>query len=106
MKRCQTWFTHKGVYSLPDGTRMIAIWTELGDCPRWWFVAEQGQRAGQWGELLVVVYANGSIYNFVPEMDGAYPTLYHPQPSDLCIEDIYAVEHEPCYNNDSDCENA
>jgi len=88
----QAWFTHKGVYVLPDGTPVIALWTELGDRPRWWFVAQQGQLPGRWGELQLVVYENGSIYNYTPEMDGAYPAVYIPYPSDLCVEDINPAE--------------
>ena len=93
MERFEAWFTHKGIYLLPDGTRVVAYWTELGNDPRWWFVAEQSQTPGWLGEMKVVVYPNGSIYNYVPEMDGTYPAAYIPHPSDLCIEDIRPVVH-------------
>lgn len=92
MKDFKTLFVHKGVYQLPDGTRVIALWTELGDCPRWWFVAEQGRIPGAWGDLQCVVYENGRVYNYQLEMDGDYPSLCIPYPSDLSIEDICLVE--------------
>ena len=94
MARFELWFTHKGIYQLPDGTRVVAYWTTVGDDPRWWFVAEQSQTPGRLGEMIAVVYPNGSIYNYAPEMDGAYPAAYIPHPSDLCIEDIRPVAHE------------
>jgi hypothetical protein len=84
----ECWFTHKGVYLLPDGTPVVAHWTTLGNDPRWWFLAEQDSTSGHPSEMLLVVYPNGSVYNFLPEMEEAHPVLYHPQPSDLCIEDI------------------
>ncbi len=71
MNTFQTWFTHKGVYALPDGTRVIALWMELGDRPRWWFVAEQGSSLNRWGELILLVAPTGRVYNYVAEMDGA-----------------------------------
>ena len=94
MERFETWFTHKGIYTLPDGTHVVAYWTTLGDDPRWWFLAEQSTTPGRLGEMIVVVYPNGSIYNYAPEMDGAYPAAYIPHRSDLCIEDICLVTHE------------
>ena len=94
MERFKSWFTHKGIYQLPDGTRVVAYWTTVGDDPRWWFVAEQSPTPGRLGEMKVVVYPNGSIYNYVPEMDGPYPAAYIPHPSDLSIEDIRPIVHE------------
>ena len=88
----KTRFVHRGVYQLPDGTRVIAVWTELGDRPRWWFVAEQGQIPGLWGEPQLVVYENGRVYNYRLKMAGGYPSLCIPHPSDLCIEDLRLVE--------------
>jgi hypothetical protein len=83
------WFTHKSVYLLPDSTRVIAYWTTLGNDPRWWFLAEQEEETPlRPSEMILVVYPNGSVYNFLPEMEESRPVLYHPQPSDLCIEDI------------------
>lgn len=87
----QTWFTHKAVYMLPDGTRVIALWTELGEQPRWWFVAEQGRTPGVWGDLQLVVYPNGSVYNYVPEPKQGNPEVFIPVPSDLCIDDLHPV---------------
>ena len=94
MDTFQNWFTHKGVYALPDGTPVIALWTELGDSPRWWFVAEQGVRPGQWGELLLAIYPTGRVYTYVIEIDGGYPSLAIPCLSDLCVEDIRVVDGE------------
>ena len=91
MKPFERWFTHKGIYLLPDETRVVAYWTTLGDDPRWWFLAEQSPTPGRLGEMQVVVYPNGRVYNFVPEMDGPYPAVYHAHPSDLCIDDIRPV---------------
>jgi hypothetical protein len=82
---------------LPDGTRVLAFWTTLGNDPRWWFLTEQNEIPGRLGEMQLVVYPNGSVYNFVSEMDGPYPALYHPCPSDLCIEDICPVACEQSY---------
>ena len=88
----EQWFTHKGVYLLPDDTRVVAYWTTLGDNPRWWFLAEQEEGTlGRAPEMILVVYPNGTVYNFFPEMDESRPVLYHPQPSDLCIEDIHSL---------------
>ena len=70
MEPFELWFTHKGLYLLPDGTRVVAFWTTLGNDPRWWFLAEQSTTPGRLGEMKVVVYPNGSIYNFVPEWKG------------------------------------
>ncbi|SRR6266542_6749971 len=95
MSAFETWFTHKGVYTLPDGTRVVALFTDLSDRPRWWFVAEQGNRPDRWGDLTVVVYPNGSVYTYIMEMDAGYPSLAIPCPSDLCLEDIRAVACEP-----------
>jgi len=91
-------FIHRGIYQLPDGTRVIALWTELGDCLRWWFVAEQGQISGMWGQLQLVVYENGRVYNYWVEMDGGHPSLCIPYPSDLCPDDISAVEEMQLHN--------
>ncbi len=68
MSAFETWFTHKGVYTLPDGTRVVALFTDLSDRPRWWFVAEQGNRPDRWGDLTVVVYPNGSVYTYIMEI--------------------------------------
>lgn len=89
----EQWFTHKGVYVLPDDTRVVAHWTTLGNDPRWWFLAEQQEQATpvRPSEMLLVVYPNGRVYNFLPEMEESRPVLYHPQPSDLCIEDIRSL---------------
>ncbi len=101
MARFEAWFTHKGIYLLPDGTRVVAYWTTVGDDPRWWFVAEQSPTPGRLGAMKVVVYPNGSIYNYVPEMDGAYPAAYIPHRSDLCIEDLRQVAHEQWHSLES-----
>lgn len=93
MEQFQTWFTPKAVYMLPDGTRVVALWTELGEQPRWWFVAEQGRTSGVWGDLQLVVYPNGSFYNYVPEPNHEQPELFIPMPSDLCIDDLRPVKH-------------
>jgi len=103
MEPFEQWFTHKGLYVLPDGTRVVAFWTTLDDDPRWWFLAEQSQTPGRVGELKVVVYPNGSVYNFVPEMDGPIPVVYHPHASDLSIADIRPIAHA-CWHAASDME--
>jgi hypothetical protein len=96
----KTWFVHKGIYQLPDGMRVIAVWTELGDRPRWWFAAEEGRIPGLWGDLQFVVYENRRLYNYQLKMDGGYPSLCIPYPSDLCIEDICAVEDIVTHNDE------
>jgi hypothetical protein len=87
-------FTHEGIYTLPDGTRMVALWTELGCRPRWWFVAQQGSVPGLRGELEIVVYPNGAIYNFVPEPNRESPEVYTPVVSDLHLEDLRPVNED------------
>jgi len=72
----------------------VAFWTTPGDDPRWWFLAEQSTTPGRLGEMKLVVYPNGRVWNFVPEMEGPIPIVYHPHPSDLCIEDIRPIAHE------------
>jgi hypothetical protein len=88
MDTFQSLFNHKGIYTLPDGTSIVALWTELDERPRWWFVAQQGRIPGRQGDLEIVVYPNGAIYNFVPEPNHESPDVYIPVPSDLCIEDL------------------
>ena len=99
METFQNWFTHKGVYALPDGTPVVALWTELGDRPRWWFVAEHGRIPSLRGELQLVVYSNGGVYNYVPEPDRKNPDIYVPVISDLCIEDLRPV-YARCFETD------
>lgn len=94
MEHAESWFMHKAVYTLPDGTRVVALWTEVGDRPRWWFVAEQGQIPGRWGGLKLVVYPDARVYNYVPEPDQEHPEVYIPQPSDLCVEDIQVAQDQ------------
>ena len=88
MDSFQIWFAHKGLYVLPDGTSVIALWTEVGGRPRWWFVAEHGRIPSLRGELQLVVYPNGSVYTCVPEPDQEHPEVYIPVISDLSIEDL------------------
>ena len=93
MEQFRIWFTHRAVYTLPDSTHVVALWTELNEQPRWWFVAEQGRTPGVWGDLQVVVYPNGSVYNYVPEPAQGKPEVFIPVPSDLCIDDLRPVNH-------------
>jgi hypothetical protein len=93
VEQFRTQFTHKAVYTLPDGTNVVALWTELNEQPRWWFVAEQGRTPGVWGDLQLVVYPNGSVYNYVPEPAQGKPEVFIPVPSDLCIDDLRPVQH-------------
>ncbi len=93
MEQFRTWFTHRAVYTLPESTHVVALWTELNEQPRWWFVAEQGRTPGVWGDLQVVVYPNGSVYNYVPEPAQGKPEVFIPVPSDLCIDDLRPVQH-------------
>ncbi len=88
MDICHTWFTHRGIYLFPDGTPVIALWTELGDRPHWWFVAEHGCFPGSFSDLQLVVYPNGSVYTCVPEPAQGNPDVFIPVCSDLCIEDL------------------
>ena len=87
-------FTDGDVYMLPDGTPMVARWTELGGRPRWWFVAQQGSEPGLRGGLEIVVYPNGAIYNFVPEPNRERPEAYEPVVSDLHLEDLRPVSED------------
>jgi hypothetical protein len=88
MDTFQSLFNHKGIYTLPDGTPIVALWTELDDRPRWWFVAQEGRIPGLRGDLEIVVYPNRAIFNFVPEPSRERPDVLIPVPSDLCIEDL------------------
>jgi hypothetical protein len=88
MDSCQTWFTHRGIYTFPDGTPLIALWTELGDCPHWWFVAQHDYIPGRFGDLQLIVYPSGRVYTCVPEPDQGKPAIFIPVASDLCIEDL------------------
>jgi hypothetical protein len=93
VEHAESRFRHRAVYTLPDGTRVVALWSELGDSPRWWFVAEQGRILGLFGDLKLVMYPDGRVYNAVPEPDPEHPEIYIPQPSDLCFEDIRVAEN-------------
>jgi hypothetical protein len=88
MDTFQTWFTHGDTYLFPDGTPVIALWTELGDRPRWWFVADHGSIPGLRGDLQLVVYPNGRIYSYVPEPNRENPDIFVPVLSDLCVDDL------------------
>jgi hypothetical protein len=87
----RTWFNHRAVYLLPDGTRVVALWRNFGDRPLWWFVAERSTTPGRWGHLKIAVVSTGSVYRYVPQPDAQNPEVFVPCISDLTVADIRPV---------------
>ena len=64
----------------------------MGEQARWWFVAGQGRIAGLWGDLKLLVYPNGGVYNCTPEPNQRNLEVFILVPSDLCIDDLRPVK--------------
>ena len=83
MSHFHTWFQQCGVYILPDGTPVVAQYFDFDENPRWWFA--EIHEDGRMGTLVVGVFPNGSVWNYVAQSDRG---VCVPQCSDLMLDDL------------------
>ena len=94
MGHFQTWFEPRGVYLLPDGTPVAALYFDCDEFPRWWFV--EVHEDGRMGTIAAAVYPTGVVWNysFQPERG-----VCVPQCSDLTRDDLRPASPMVTVNN-------
>jgi hypothetical protein len=83
MSHFQSWFQHRSVYLLPDGTPVVAQYFDFDASPRWGFVDIDEQ--GRMGEIVAAVFPDGRVWNYSYQPDRG---VCVPQCSDMTIDDL------------------
>lgn len=86
MQEFKSLFRHRSLYVFPDGARMIALWCELNNRLRWWFV--EARDDGRLGNLTAVVQPTGRVWNYRLEPHSHNAEVCVPYLSDMMIEYI------------------